>query len=149
MPLENNSELKRQVIVDSRENGISYTLFRNAIGKKLVAHHTILLRRENVRAEIQVVAIVIDQLDWQHGPASLSRSISEGKRNGMLLDGNCVDRQRFELGRTGGLLTLSQRELPSERNSYPNPKRKCWSHCRVRRPVGDSRRFVLLLVRTA
>jgi DNA-binding MarR family transcriptional regulator len=35
MPLENKSERKRQVIVDSRENGISYTLFRNAIGKKL------------------------------------------------------------------------------------------------------------------
>jgi DNA-binding MarR family transcriptional regulator len=35
MALENNSELKQQVIVDSRENGISYTLFRNAIGKKL------------------------------------------------------------------------------------------------------------------
>src|SRR3954469_8162306 len=35
MPLENNSALKRRVIVDSRENGISYTLFRNAIGKKL------------------------------------------------------------------------------------------------------------------
>jgi DNA-binding MarR family transcriptional regulator len=35
MPLENNSQLKRQVVKDSRENGISYTLFRNAIGKKL------------------------------------------------------------------------------------------------------------------
>jgi DNA-binding MarR family transcriptional regulator len=35
MVLENNSDLKRQVIIDSRENGISYTLFRNAIGKKL------------------------------------------------------------------------------------------------------------------
>jgi DNA-binding MarR family transcriptional regulator len=35
MPLQNNSELKRQVVIDSRENGISYTLFRNAIGKKL------------------------------------------------------------------------------------------------------------------
>jgi DNA-binding MarR family transcriptional regulator len=35
MPLENKSELKRQVVIDSRENGISYTLFRNAIGKKL------------------------------------------------------------------------------------------------------------------
>jgi len=35
MPLRNNSELKQQVSVASRENGISYTLFRNAIGKKL------------------------------------------------------------------------------------------------------------------
>jgi DNA-binding MarR family transcriptional regulator len=35
MPLENTSELKRQVIIESRENGISYTLFRNVIGKKL------------------------------------------------------------------------------------------------------------------
>ena len=35
MPLENNSELKRQVVIAGRENGISYTLFRNAIGKKL------------------------------------------------------------------------------------------------------------------
>ena len=35
MPLENASELKQQVVVASRENGISYTLFRNAIGKKL------------------------------------------------------------------------------------------------------------------
>jgi DNA-binding MarR family transcriptional regulator len=40
MPLENNSELKKQVIVDSRENGISYTLFRNAIGKKLGLNST-------------------------------------------------------------------------------------------------------------
>jgi len=35
MILENNSELKRQVVIGARENGISYTLFRNAIGKKL------------------------------------------------------------------------------------------------------------------
>jgi len=35
MAIENTSELKQRVVVDSRENGISYTLFRNAIGKKL------------------------------------------------------------------------------------------------------------------
>ncbi len=35
MPLQNNSERKRQVLIDSRENGISYMLFRNTIGKKL------------------------------------------------------------------------------------------------------------------
>ena len=35
MPLQNNSQLKQQVVVQARENGISYTLFRNAIGKKL------------------------------------------------------------------------------------------------------------------
>lgn len=35
MPLEDTSKLKRQVVTDSRENGISYTLFRNAIGKRL------------------------------------------------------------------------------------------------------------------
>ncbi len=35
MALENKSELKQQVVIDSRENGISYTLFRNAIGKKM------------------------------------------------------------------------------------------------------------------
>jgi DNA-binding MarR family transcriptional regulator len=35
MALENSSELKHQVVVASRENGISYTLFRNAIGKQL------------------------------------------------------------------------------------------------------------------
>lgn len=35
MPLENNSELKKQVVIDSRENGISYALFRNVIGKQL------------------------------------------------------------------------------------------------------------------
>jgi len=35
MPLQNTSNLKQQVIMGSRENGISYTLFRNAIGKKL------------------------------------------------------------------------------------------------------------------
>lgn len=40
MPLENNSQLKKQVIVDGRENGISYTLFRNAIGKKLGLNST-------------------------------------------------------------------------------------------------------------
>ncbi|HEY4161164.1 MAG TPA: MarR family transcriptional regulator [Candidatus Saccharimonadales bacterium] len=28
-------DLKKQVILDGRENGISYTLFRNAIGKRL------------------------------------------------------------------------------------------------------------------
>jgi DNA-binding MarR family transcriptional regulator len=35
MPVKNNSDLRQQVVIDSRENGISYTLFRNAIGKKL------------------------------------------------------------------------------------------------------------------
>ncbi|HSX06709.1 MAG TPA: MarR family transcriptional regulator [Candidatus Saccharimonadia bacterium] len=35
MALENTSELKKQVVIGARENGISYTLFRNAIGKKL------------------------------------------------------------------------------------------------------------------
>ena len=35
MPLKNNSQLKQQVTVDGRENGISYTLFRNSIGKQL------------------------------------------------------------------------------------------------------------------
>jgi DNA-binding MarR family transcriptional regulator len=35
MLVENTSELKRQVAVDARENGISYTLFRNTIGKQL------------------------------------------------------------------------------------------------------------------
>jgi DNA-binding MarR family transcriptional regulator len=35
MALENTSDLKKQVVIDSRENGISYTLFRNVIGKKL------------------------------------------------------------------------------------------------------------------
>src|SRR3954470_6230449 len=35
MKAVSKSELRRQVIVASRENGISYTLFRNAIGKKL------------------------------------------------------------------------------------------------------------------
>lgn len=40
MPLENNSELKREVLIGGRENGISYTLFRNAIGKKLGLNST-------------------------------------------------------------------------------------------------------------
>ncbi len=31
----NKSELKRQLVIDSRENGISYALFRNALGKRL------------------------------------------------------------------------------------------------------------------
>jgi hypothetical protein len=35
MALENKSERKKQVVVASRENAISYTLFRNAIGKQL------------------------------------------------------------------------------------------------------------------
>lgn len=35
MAHENTSQLKQQVVVDSRENGISYTLFRNTIGKRL------------------------------------------------------------------------------------------------------------------
>ena len=35
MPIEDTSELKQQVVKDGREQGISYTLFRNAIGKKL------------------------------------------------------------------------------------------------------------------
>ncbi len=35
MSLENTSQLKQQVVIGSRESGISYTLFRNAIGKKL------------------------------------------------------------------------------------------------------------------
>ena len=40
MPLENTSELKKQVVVSGRENGISYTLFRNAIGKNLGLNNT-------------------------------------------------------------------------------------------------------------
>ena len=35
MAVQNTSELKQQLVVASRENGISYTLFRNAIGKQL------------------------------------------------------------------------------------------------------------------
>jgi DNA-binding MarR family transcriptional regulator len=35
MTLENKSEITRQVIVAGREQGISYTLFRNSIGKRL------------------------------------------------------------------------------------------------------------------
>lgn len=35
MPLQNTSRLKQHVVMASRENGISYTLFRNTIGKKL------------------------------------------------------------------------------------------------------------------
>jgi len=35
MALEDTSELKQKVVKDGREQGISYTLFRNAVGKKL------------------------------------------------------------------------------------------------------------------
>ena len=35
MAVQNTSELKQRLVVASRENGISYTLFRNAIGKQL------------------------------------------------------------------------------------------------------------------
>jgi DNA-binding MarR family transcriptional regulator len=35
MPIEDTSELKQRVVKDGREQGISYTLFRNAVGKKL------------------------------------------------------------------------------------------------------------------
>ena len=35
MAHQNTSELKKQVVMESREQGISYTLFRNAVGKKL------------------------------------------------------------------------------------------------------------------
>jgi DNA-binding MarR family transcriptional regulator len=40
MTLENKSEFIRKVVVSSRENGISYTLFRNVIGKKLGLNST-------------------------------------------------------------------------------------------------------------
>lgn len=40
MTQENKSDLKRQVLVDSRENGISYALLRNSIGKKLGINNT-------------------------------------------------------------------------------------------------------------
>jgi DNA-binding MarR family transcriptional regulator len=40
MPLQNNSGLKKQVAVDTRENGINYALFCNAIGKKLGLNST-------------------------------------------------------------------------------------------------------------
>jgi DNA-binding MarR family transcriptional regulator len=40
MSLENTSDLKRHIVMQSRESGISYTLFRNAIGKKLGLHTT-------------------------------------------------------------------------------------------------------------
>lgn len=40
MPLQNTSQLRQQVVIDGREQAISYTLFRNAIGKKLGLHST-------------------------------------------------------------------------------------------------------------
>src|SRR5476649_72947 len=40
MRVENSSELKRQVVIGGRESGISYTLFRNAIGKNLGLYST-------------------------------------------------------------------------------------------------------------
>lgn len=40
MTSENSSDLKKRVVIASRENGISYTLFRNIIGKKLGLHTT-------------------------------------------------------------------------------------------------------------
>jgi DNA-binding MarR family transcriptional regulator len=35
MSLDKHNDVSQQVILDGRENGISYTLFRNAIGKKM------------------------------------------------------------------------------------------------------------------
>ena len=35
MPIEDTSQLKQQVVKNGREQGISYTLFRNAVGKKM------------------------------------------------------------------------------------------------------------------
>jgi DNA-binding MarR family transcriptional regulator len=40
MAMEDTSELKQQVVKNGREQGISYTLFRNAIGKRLGLHTT-------------------------------------------------------------------------------------------------------------
>jgi hypothetical protein len=42
-----------------------------ALGKKRVVNQTIFLRRKDMRAEIQVVAVVIDKLEGQHGNRSV------------------------------------------------------------------------------
>src|SRR5579884_1031595 len=48
--------------------------FRDAVAQQLLGDQTELLRRENVGAKIQVVAVVINQLERQHGRcAQLSR----------------------------------------------------------------------------
>jgi hypothetical protein len=44
----------------------------NSLGKKRVVHEAIFLRRKDMCAEIQVVAVVVDKLEGQHGNRSIS-----------------------------------------------------------------------------
>jgi|SRR5580704_10588495 hypothetical protein len=38
----------------------------NAIGKQLVVNQTIFLRWKNVRAQIQIVSLIVHELEWHH-----------------------------------------------------------------------------------
>lgn len=50
-----------------------------AVRQELVVDHAIFLRRKNVRAQVEIVAVVIDKFERQHDSKSVSRSFDERK----------------------------------------------------------------------
>jgi len=70
-----------QHILIGRRSGHEEIIRRgDALRQKSFTHQAVLLRRKNVRAQIQIVALMINQFEWQHDFSSLSRSLSEGNR---------------------------------------------------------------------
>ena len=51
-----------------------------AFRQETVVNQAIFLRGENVRAEVEIVGVVVDQLERQHDGGSLPRSPEQGKR---------------------------------------------------------------------
>ena len=52
----------------------------HVIRQEPLADQVILLRRKDVRTQIQIVAVVVDELEWQHDESSLPRSFVQRKR---------------------------------------------------------------------
>jgi hypothetical protein len=53
----------------------------DAIREELVVDHAVFARRKDVRSEIQIVEIVVNEFEWQHGPVRLPRSFLQRKRD--------------------------------------------------------------------
>src|ERR1700684_1842852 len=66
-----NSE---NVCVGSRSRREKTVRRRNSIRQQLVVNQTIFLRWKNVSAQIQIVSMVVNELEWQHDSPRLPRS---------------------------------------------------------------------------
>ena len=52
---------------------------RDAISQQAFVDQPVFLRRKYMRAQVQIVAIVVNKFEWKHDFVSLPKSISEGK----------------------------------------------------------------------